>query len=133
MDAINELTMEELNMTFNGIQLGFGDWTDRIRLMLTDGEKLDIVPTYATQASAYVSQGLVLNLLDWNGTTCWKEYGSGIVEAVGETQAYGGQINGVLYGIPSQKEAMEPPVSLCGRTSSTSWGWITKIGAPMKT
>ena len=106
MDAINELTMEELNMSFNGIQLGFGDWTDRIRLMLTGGEKLDIVPTYATQASAYVSQGLVLNLLDWNGTNLLEEYGSGIIEAVGETHTYGGQINGVLYGIPSQKEAM---------------------------
>ncbi len=106
MDAINELTMEELNMTFNGIQLGFGDWTDRIRLMLTGGEKLDIVPTFATQASAYVSQNLVLNLLDWNGVNLLDEYGSGIVEAVGEEQAYGGQINGVLYGIPSQKEAM---------------------------
>ena len=106
MDAINELTMEELNMSFNGIQLGFGDWTDRIRLMLTGGEKLDIVPTFATQASAYVSQNLVLNLLDWNGVNLLDEYGSGIVEAVGEEQAYGGQINGVLYGIPSQKEAM---------------------------
>ena len=75
MDAINELTMEELNMTFNGIQLGFGDWTDRIRLMLTGGEKLDIVPTFATQASAYVSQNLVLNLLDWNGVNLLDEYG----------------------------------------------------------
>lgn len=106
MDAIDALTMEELGMHFNGIQLGFGDWTDRIRLMLTGGDKLDIVPTLATQASAYVSQGLVLNLLDWNGTNLLEEYGSGIIDAVGEEQAYGGQINGVLYGIPSQKEAM---------------------------
>ena len=59
-----------------------------------DGEKLDIVPTFATQASAYVSQNLVLNLLDWNGVNLLNEYGSGIVEAVGEEQAYGGQITG---------------------------------------
>ena len=106
MDAINELTMEELNMTSTASSWASATGTDRIRLMLTGGEKLDIVPTFATQASAYVSQNLVLNLLDWNGVNLLDEYGSGIVEAVGEEQAYGGQINGVLYGIPSQKEAM---------------------------
>ncbi len=106
MDAINELTMKELNMTFEGVQLGFGDFTDKLRLMLTGGDKLDVLFTFATQASAYVSQNLVINLLDYNGTNLMEEYGQGIVDAIGEEQAYGGQINGVLYGIPSQKEAM---------------------------
>lgn len=105
MAAINDLTMAELNMGFEGVQLSFGDFTDRLRLMLTGGDKLDIVFTFATQASAYVSQGLVLNLLDVNGVNFMEEYGQPIVDAVGEEQAYGGQINGVLYGIPSQKEA----------------------------
>ena len=106
MDAINELTMKELNMTFEGVQLGFGDFTDKLRLMLTGGDKLDVLFTFATQASAYVSQNLVINLLDYNGTNLMEEYGQGIVDAIGEEQAYGGQIKGVLYGIPSQKEAM---------------------------
>ena len=106
MQAISDLTMKELGVTFEGVQLGFGDYTEKLRLMLTGGDKLDIVFTFATQASAYVSQNLVINLLDWNGTNLMEEYGQGIVEAVGEEQAYGGQINGVLYGIPSQKEAM---------------------------
>ena len=106
MQAISDLTMEELGMSFEGIALGFGDFRDKLRLMLTGGDKLDIIFTFADQASAYVSQNLVLNLLDWNGTNLMEEYGQGIVEAVGEEQAYGGQINGVLYGIPSQKEAM---------------------------
>lgn len=105
MDAINELTMEELNMTFEGVQLSFGDYIDKLRLMLTGGDKLDVTFTFATQASAYVSQGLVLNLLDVDGVNFMEEYGQGIVDAVGEEQAYGGKINGVLYGIPSQKEA----------------------------
>lgn len=106
MQAISDLTMEELGMSFEGIALGLGDFRDKLRLMLTGGDKLDIIFTFAGQASAYVSQNLVLNLLDWNGTNLMEEYGQGIVEAVGEEQAYGGQINGVLYGIPSQKEAM---------------------------
>ena len=106
MQAISDLTMEELGMSFEGIALGLGDFRDKLRLMLTGGDKLDIIFTFADQASAYVSQNLVLNLLDWNGTNLMEEYGQGIVEAVGEEQAYGGQINGVLYGIPSQKEAM---------------------------
>ncbi len=105
MSAISDLTMEELGMTFEGIPLSFGEYTDKLRLMLTGGDKLDILFTFATQASAYVSQNLVLNLQDWNGVNLMEEYGQGIVEAVGKEQAYGGQINGVLYGIPSQKEA----------------------------
>ena len=106
MQAISDLTMEELGMSFEGIALGFGDFRDKLRLMLTGGDKLDILFTFADQASAYVSQNLVINLQDWNGVDLMAEYGQGIVEAVGEEQAYGGQINGVLYGIPSQKEAM---------------------------
>ena len=106
MQAISDLTMQELGMSFEGIALGFGDFRDKLRLMLTGGDKLDILFTFADQASAYVSQNLVLNLKDWNGVDLMAEYGQGIVEAVGEEQAYGGQINGVLYGIPSQKEAM---------------------------
>ena len=106
MQAISDLTMEELGMSFEGIALGLGDFRDKLRLMLTGGDKLDVIFTFADQASAYVSQNLVLNLLDWNGTNLMEEYGQGIIEAVGEEQAYGGQINGVLYGIPSQKEAM---------------------------
>lgn len=106
MQAISDLTMKELGVTFEGVQLGFGDYTEKLRLMLTGGDKLDILFTFADQASAYVSQNLVINLQDWNGVDLMAEYGQGIVEAVGEEQAYGGQINGVLYGIPSQKEAM---------------------------
>ena len=41
--AIDELTMNELNMHWEGIQLSFGDFTDRLRLMLTGGDKLDIL------------------------------------------------------------------------------------------
>lgn len=103
--AIDELTMNELNMHWEGIQLSFGDFRDRLRLMLTGGDKLDILFTFFDQSSAYVSQGLVLNLLDVNGVNFMEEYGQGIVDTIGEEQALGAQINGVLYGIPSQKEA----------------------------
>ena len=105
MDAINELTMNELNMKFDGIQMSYGDYQDRQRLMLTGGEKLDLLVVFTGNCVSYVSQNLLINLQDYNGVDLLGEYGKDIISEIGEDMAYGAKIGNVLYGIPSQKES----------------------------
>ena len=99
-DAINELTLKELNMTVDFIQLNFGDYANKLKLMLSGGDALDVFPIFFDQAPSYVNNGQIVNLKDYI-----EDYGSGIVETIGGEAAYGAQINGFLYGLPAQKES----------------------------
>ncbi len=97
-DAISELTLKELNMTVDFIQMSFGDYQSRMKMMLSGGDDLDIIPINVGQAAAYVNAGQVLDLTEYVD-----EYGQGIVESLGDN-AYMGTIGGFLYGFPSHKE-----------------------------
>lgn len=99
-DAINELTLRELNMTFTPILMGFGEYQDRLRLMLTGGSDLDILPIHFSQVNSYVNQGQIVDMSELIRT-----YGQGIIDFMGEEVALSGDINGFLYGIPSNKES----------------------------
>ncbi|NLO84134.1 MAG: ABC transporter substrate-binding protein [Clostridiales bacterium] len=98
--AINELTLKELNMTFDVIQLGFGDYEQKEQLMLAGGDELDILPVFYINASSFVTNGFLVDMAD-----LIQEHGTGIIESMGEDIATGGAINGFLYGIPANKES----------------------------
>lgn len=97
--AINELTLKELNMTFELVQLGWGDYQQKQQLMLAGGDELDILPVFFSDASSYVNNGY---LVDMSGLIT--QYGQGITDFMGDT-ATTGTINGFLYGIPANKES----------------------------
>ena len=97
---INKITLRDLNMTVDIIQLGFGDYTEKTKLMLSGGEALDILPIFFQNAASYINAGQLVNMNDYV-----QQYGQGIIEQLGEDVAMGGQINGFLYGFPAQKEA----------------------------
>lgn len=98
--AISELTQRELGMTFESVQMGYGEFRDKLKLMLTGGDKLDVTPIYFADASNYINAGQLTDLgplIDAKG--------QGIVDQMGEGVAKGGAVNGFVYGIPSRKES----------------------------
>ena len=97
---INKITLRDLNMTVDIIQLSFGDYADKLKLMLAGGDTLDILPIYAQNAASYIDAGQLVNLNDYV-----QKYGQGIIKQLGEDVAMGGQINGFLYGFPANKES----------------------------
>jgi putative aldouronate transport system substrate-binding protein len=97
--AINELTLRELNMTFEAIPVSFGN-IGSINLMLSGGDNLDILPVYSPLAAGYINAGQLVNLADYI-----YDYGKDILRLVGEDEATSGAVNGFVYGIPSQKES----------------------------
>ena len=64
-DAINELTMKELNMKVNLIPMTFGTYFSQVNLMLTSGEPLDILPTFSNNFSTYIDAKYIVNLNDY--------------------------------------------------------------------
>jgi putative aldouronate transport system substrate-binding protein len=98
--AINELTLRELNMTFDAVPLSWGDFVSTLNLMLSGGDNLDILPVYFSLASSYINAGQIVNLRDYI-----YDYGKDILRLVGEDVATSGSINGFIFGVPSQKES----------------------------
>lgn len=100
VSAISELTLKELNMTFDVIHLGWGDYQTKLNLMLAGGDKLDIFPITSDMAAGYIAAGQIVDFRDYIF-----DYGKDILEQVGEDVALSGAINGFVYGTPSQKES----------------------------
>lgn len=98
--AINELTKTELNMTFDNIAINYGDLMTKLNLMLSGGDKLDILPVYSSMAASYISAGQIANLNDYI-----LDHGQDILREVGEDIVKSGSIDDFLYGVPSQKES----------------------------
>jgi putative aldouronate transport system substrate-binding protein len=97
---LNELTQEKLGMSLDLVRLDFGNYTDKLNLMLSGGDKLDILPVYFTQASSYINAGQIVNLADY-----MDKDGQDIIKLMGEDVAKSGAVNGFIYGIPSNKES----------------------------
>ncbi|MDR0721134.1 MAG: ABC transporter substrate-binding protein [Treponema sp.] len=98
--AINELTLRELNMTFEAAPLSLGDFVSTLNLMLSGGDNLDILPVYTPLAASYIYAGKIVDLADYI-----YDYGKDILRLVGEDVATSGSVNGFIFGVPSQKES----------------------------
>lgn len=97
---VNELLNKELNMNIEFTLLGFGDYADRLNLMLAGGDKLDVLPIFFQYANSYINAGQVVNLADY-----FDQYGQDIIANMGEDVAKSGAINGYIYGVPANKES----------------------------
>lgn len=99
-EAVSALMQEEINMTFEPILLGFGDYQEKLNLMLSGGDRLDVLPVYFSQASSYINAGQIIDLSGYIS-----DYGQGILDFMGEDVATSGSMNGFVYGIPANKES----------------------------
>ena len=64
-EAVNELTMRELNMKVNMIPMTFGTYSNQIQLMLSSGEDLDIFPAFAANMADYITSQYIVDLNDY--------------------------------------------------------------------
>lgn len=98
--AVAEQVKKDTGMNFETVQLGFGDYQNKLNLMLSGGDKLDIVPVLFTLANSYINAGQIVNLADYID-----EYGKDILTVMDANVAKSGSVNGFIYGIPSNKES----------------------------
>lgn len=98
-DAINDLTIPELNIKVSLQTVTFGNWAQQVQLMLSSGESLDVFPAIAGNVPSYIQSGYLVDMSD-----LLDEYGTNIKAICGEDNYKIDQFDGFVFGVPTQKE-----------------------------
>jgi putative aldouronate transport system substrate-binding protein len=99
--------------------IGWGDWNDKAINALQSGEKMDLIFTADWEGYGIEVAGGLLQPLD----ELLEEYGQGIKETLPQTFLDGVKVNGVLYGIPTNKELCVPEGFIVNKTAAAEIGW----------
>lgn len=102
-DAMNAYTIPNYHIEVELLPLEYAEYKTQIQLMISGGDELDIIPIYYTDASGWMAMNGIVDMFPYMET----EEGQAIVEALGEANAYVGQMGGMLFGFPAAKESVE--------------------------
>lgn len=112
------------NVSFHIV--GWDDWNDKAINALQSGEKMDMIFTADWEGyGVEVSGGLLMPLDD-----LLAEYGAGITETLPQTFLDGVRVDGVLYGIPTNKELCVPEGFIVNLTAAKEIGWDVQPDDP---
>ncbi len=101
MAEVNKYLTEKINATLELQPIEWGQWDQKVNLMIASREPMDIY--FTAQWSGYavnVSKGAFLDLAELLET----EAGQAIVETLDPAYLEGSKINGKNYGVPTNKE-----------------------------
>lgn len=106
-DAINKYLKEKINATITIEPIQWGQWDNKVNLMIAAREKVDIM--FTAQWSKYavnVGKGAFMALNDDNGKhgNLLKEHGQDILNEMDDNIIKGSQIDGKNYAVPTLKE-----------------------------
>ena len=102
-DAINEKTIPELHIQVELLPLQYSEYQNKVQMMLSGGDKLDVLPIQSTLASSWINMGGIYDMSEFMDS----EEGKAVEDALGESLAHAGTMNGMLYGFPANKEYVE--------------------------
>lgn len=97
-DAVNEISIREINVKVTLFPIAIFELASQPSLMISSGEKLDLLLLFLGTGPTYVNKGQLLELDD-----LYAQYGANIAAAEGIAMA-GGYFNGSLYYIPSEEK-----------------------------
>lgn len=117
--AINEYIEPLIGANVSFHIVGWGDWNDKAINALQSGEKMDLIFTADWEGYGVEVAGGLLQPLD----ELLDQYGEGIKETLPETFLDGVRVNGVLYGIPTNKELCVPEGFIINKTAAAEIGW----------
>lgn len=106
-EAMNKILQQKINATIELVPIDWGQWDNKVNLMIASREQFDILFTAQWNGHAVnVAKGAFLALNDDNGPygNLLKQYGQGILETLDPTFLEGAKINGKNYGVPTNKE-----------------------------
>lgn len=106
-DAMNKITLRDLNMTVSLEFTTFATYNDQITLALSSGEDYDLFTSIASRCPSWVNSGYLVDMKN-----LLNEYGQGILSSYSSPDiATAPQVNGFVYGVPVHKEiAMQPTI-----------------------
>ncbi|MCR8657770.1 ABC transporter substrate-binding protein [Paenibacillus endoradicis] len=99
-EEINKYLLKVLNANIDLVVLDWGSWDNKQNIMIASREEIDIIFTSQwSKHSMNVSRGAFLPLND-----LLQQYGQGIIKSLDPTLLNGSKIEGISYGIPTNKE-----------------------------
>lgn len=96
---INEILQPKFNCTVDIMPLSWGEFTQKLNLMLSGDEALDIVPVIYENAPTYLNNGQVIDMKE-----LMEKYGTNMKEVIGEENLFVCNVNGKVYGAPVCRE-----------------------------
>ena len=99
-DEINRIMKEKINATVDIMPIPIGNWMQQMNLMLSSGEKLDLL--FTSSSMGYSSQAATGKLAPLNDLLAGP--GKVIVENVGEKYINATKIAGESYGVPTIRD-----------------------------
>ena len=128
-DALNEYMIPKYHIEVTFLPLEYAQYQQKVQLMISGGDKLDVMPIYYSYASSWIGMNGVVDMNQYMNT----EDGQKIVDALGEENAYVGQTGGVLFGFPANKESVElgglcMRADICDELGLTDKYGLTKSG-----
>lgn len=99
-EQLNKLLKDKINATIKIYATGWGDWAQKINLMVSGGEPFDLMFTAGwDNFSGNVAKGAFYELND-----LIDQYAPEAKKEIGELRLAGASVNGKLYAVPTQKE-----------------------------
>ena len=105
-EAINEITREKIATEVNLNILEMGNYTQQLNLMISGGEKLDLMVTLPGDSAHFNSMSSQNQLTDI--TDLLTEYAPELLETVPESWLSGTTINGRIYSVTSMGDKATP-------------------------
>ena len=102
-DAINEYMIPNYHIRVTLLPLEAASYTQTEQLMISGGDKLDVLPVFYSNASNLISMNGIVDMMPYMDTP----EGQKIIDALGEANAYVGQMGGILFAFPANKESVE--------------------------
>ncbi|MBO9604873.1 MAG: ABC transporter substrate-binding protein [Paenibacillaceae bacterium] len=107
-EALNKLLEPKINATLDIVAIDWGQWDQKVNLMIASREAFDVLFTAQWNGHAVnVSKGAFLPLNDdklEKVGNLLKQYGKGITDSLDPAFLEGAKIDGKNYGVPTNKE-----------------------------
>ena len=124
--AVNAYIEPLIGATVTYHIIGWNDWNDKAINALQSGEKMDLIFTADWEGYGIEVSGGLLNPLD----DLVAQYGQGITDTLPQTFLDGVRVDGVLYGIPTNKELCVPEGFIVNKTAAAEIGWDVTADDP---
>lgn len=107
IEKVNEYTAEKIGVTVKVNQIGWGDYNQKMQVIINTGDKWDMAFTcsWANDYLQNAQKGAFLALDD-----LLPEYGKEMYESIDERFWEAAKIKGTTYGVPNEKEIGSMPM-----------------------
>ncbi|WP_062108935.1 ABC transporter substrate-binding protein [Bacillus niameyensis] len=122
-EEVNKYTKEKINVTVNMTQIDWGDYNQKMQVMISSGEAFDLAYIDGGNYVSYAQKGAFVpvdDLLDSHGKDLKNVLDPALLE--------GAKVDGKLYGIPANKEVARQTVYTFNKRLVEKYGFdISKV------